>query len=44
MNVFFYRSYENFVSNLVKIVIKLSGIDIVSYFGFNCDFKIEYFL
>lgn len=43
VNAFLHRSYENSASNPVKIAIKPSGIDIVSYPGPNCDLKIEHF-
>lgn len=43
VNAILHRSYENSASNPVKIMIKPSGIDIVSYPGPNCDLKIEHF-
>lgn len=35
VNVFYYRSYEVFVFDLIKIYIKLEFIDIISYFGLD---------
>lgn len=43
VNVFYYRGYEDYNCDFIKIYIKLDYIDVISYLGLSFFFIKEYF-